>query len=247
MQERTVLGRRLWGHGSKESKVSGRRWLHWGSTTVGFEWAFWREAKLCIAMISLPIEEKSIVVSIGIPWLFSLHLWLEASGLGRKYPKYKRGRTVGMRIFANKIWLSLWDDPMASNHDDPWWWAITIAPLDILFGKSKSTKSFIRGYTIEVPMPEDTYGAAVNVYEYIFKRPRWPFRYRRLVSCVDMTNPLPVPGKGTCSYNIGEDAIHSLSTHKQRPHEVIAVVVSSAMRDRLRYGGDKWIPAEALS
>jgi len=236
-----LLGKKVWSHKDRRASLgSGRWWLHWGRTVFNIEWYLGRGAKHCHALVKLPSEEPSFGICLGIPWLFDFYFSFDSPKVGFRWPK--RGRHIGVRVFAHKIWLSLWDDPMAHNHNDPWWWSITISPLDILLGKTSSEKTFVKGYTVEIPMPEDIYTAAVNVYEYTYRRPRWPFPKKRLVSHVDLSPPIPVPGKGTCSYNIGEDAVYSLGTAKQRPYEVVGAVVQSVMRDRLKYGGPRWRP-----
>ena len=229
-------------HKSRDASIGyGRWWLHLASLTVGIEWGLGKKAKLCHCHVDMNSIEPRITWSVSIPWLLMFYISLEGWKLHKILPE--RSRTIGVAVYNSGVHLSIWNDRDCYYRDDPWWWKFSVYPLDLLFGKEDSSKEFVEGYRVEIPMPEDTYTGAVNVYEYIRKRPRWPFAKRHKGAVVDLIPPLPVPGKGTMPYNIDEDAIHSISFSKSKQHEIIGHVVSSAMRDRLRYGGSKWRPA----
>ena len=50
-----------------------------------------------------------------------------------------------------------------------------------------------------------------------------------------MKEPIPNPGKGTCSYNCGEDALHSLTCNVNTIEDGIGEVMKSVNKCRMAY------------
>ncbi len=120
-------------------------------------------------------------------------------------------REIGIRVFDKAIWISLWNNQMEWNSSDPWWWQFTIWPLDILLGRTKyNTKTIMTGRCV-VPMPEHEFQADYKVFESTWKRPRWPCPKRMLRIEIKNDEPIPLPGKGTTSYNCDDDASYSVT------------------------------------
>lgn len=156
------------------------------------------------------------------------------------------GREIGVRVFGGAIWIRLWHDPMESRSRDPWWWEITIHPVDLLLGRHQHSEEVLETREIIVPMPEGVYTGRCTMKLETWKRRRW-FAKRLIRAHIDMNEGqgVPFPGKGEDSWNCGEDATHGLCTVARDPVEAVAHLFESVMRDRARYGnGFLWRPEE---
>lgn len=150
-------------------------------------------------------------------------------------------RAIGWRIFDGGLWLDFWSDPSGWGPERQ----VVFKPLDVLFGRRQHSKRGISTHDVLVPMPEGDYPGMMEVYESIWKRPRWPWTERLVRFSIDLHRPIPIPGKGENSWDIDDDAIFGLSGAKfTTVEEAIQSVVKSAMRDRERYGGGGWQPVE---
>jgi hypothetical protein len=154
------------------------------------------------------------------------------------------GRTMGIRLFDSTCWLDFWNDPMEWNHDDPWWWHISIHPVDIIFGRTKYEEKTLTTERVIVPMPEGPYPATVRIHEDAWRRPRWPWVWKRMVrSDIVPDEPIPFPGKGESEYDCGEDATHSSTSSGETALDAVLYLVESVMQRRIRYGsGWRYVP-----
>jgi hypothetical protein len=154
-------------------------------------------------------------------------------------------RKIGISIHDNSIWWSVWQPVWEWSSRHPWWWGGSINVVDILLGAQKySTESGGHEYGT-VRMPEGEYPCLIEFEHARWKRPRWPFDLRITRAIVTPHTPIPVPGKGTTSYNCGEDAIHSHSAPAKTVGEAVASITKSVLSTRERYGGSiEWRPQQ---
>jgi hypothetical protein len=158
-------------------------------------------------------------------------------------------REISLKVFEWAVWWRLWVDPGGWTSRRPRWRDGSLHLDDLVLGQAKYSSVDLGGRDIAVPMPEGTYRGKCRLTADTWKRPRW-FAKRVRYAVVEMTDPIPFPGKGESSWDCGEDACHSLSTPARSYAEAIAAVVGSVMRSRERYGGldyvlEKRRPAEA--
>jgi len=149
-------------------------------------------------------------------------------------------REFGWRVHDWKLWADVWGKPHEWSSRGPWWhhFSVNLHPMDLLFGKVKySEGDTIHDSVVDFPMPEKSYRGRVQIQANEWKRRRWPFPKVIIRAHVDMEEPIPHPGKGTCSYNCGDDALHGLCAPCRTVEEAIGLVVGSVLDSRKRYGG----------
>jgi hypothetical protein len=157
------------------------------------------------------------------------------------------GRNIGLRWFEGSLWVDLWNDPMESRSVDPWWWHLSICPMDLLLGRTRYEQTELTKERVVVPMPEGGYPATVEIFESVWRRPRWPGVWRRMIrSTVTPDTPIPFPGKGESEYDCGEDATHSMTGAYDTALKAAMGLSESVMRRRIRYGAGWNYQPEAL-
>jgi hypothetical protein len=238
---------KVWAHKSSDATFwEGRWWLHFPKWELSVEWGLGRKAKLCHAHVDLDNTEAGIMASFSIPWLAYLYVKLEGYKLFKPLARLTggRNRTVGWTISDGRLDILLWSDRDCWNHDDPWWWDISIEPARLLLGPWDNSGVVVEQYDLEIPLPEGMYQVKVNVVKHTRKRKRFPFKKVTMYSDVHMRdNPIPIPGKGECAWDLDEDAIYSMGCTETVNYKVLAQVVESVMRTRFRYGsGTRWLP-----
>lgn len=124
-------------------------------------------------------------------------------------------------------------------------WHLTLQPRlkDRLFGRTICTTIEGEQEPVIVPMPEGNYPGRLKREERVWKRPRWPWiAQRRVDYWVDMDIGVPTPGKGENSWDCDDDGI--FGTGGKTKAEAVANVTSAALRQRERYAGPGWEPAD---
>jgi hypothetical protein len=172
--------------------------------------------------------------------LFAFWLTFEDLLPRRWQPDYKKRfsstREIGFSIHDQCIWISLWEDPMGWSKSQPWWWSFTLHPVDWIFGKTQYSTREIRSFP-NIPLKiceHEVYPAKVRLFESTWKRPRW--RARKIVRAeVEVEGGVTHPGKGTMSYNCGDDALFSLTTPASSAKEALAKFRDSVLDMRERY------------
>jgi hypothetical protein len=232
----------------------GRAWLAVGAGGLHWEWTTLR-ARCAIHLGLVKHEERGVVATLAIPLLFSVHVLVHGGPFARLAARllpewtWENGedREVSLRVFDWAIWWEVWRDPMASwSRRVPRWRCGNFHPVDFLFGRTTTTERVLREEEVVVPLPERGYRGKVRLDEITWRRPRWPFAWRRVLSAhVDMAQgeQVPVPGKGESAHDCGEDATYSLSTTAATVEEAVAAMVESVLRTRRRHGGSVgWRP-----
>ena len=150
--------------------------------------------------------------------------------------RYSSTREIGVSIHDQCIWVSLWNDPMGSSRDDPWWWHFVLHPVDWIFGKTQYSDKEIQNLS-SVPLricEHEVYPAKVRLFESTWKRPRWrAHKIRR--ATVEVDKGVRHPGKGTMSYNCGDDFLYSLTTPADTVKEALTKFRDSVLDMRERY------------
>ena len=247
--------RRFWGHsqnlndkpgGRQGWKIRhGRAWFYFWDNTLGWEWNFGQRNCSVGVTFHPDGDDDTIDFDIAIPLLFAFYLnidyrrlrrnklwnWLLSKGHGERYSS----RGISIRIFDWALWLEFWAPQMSWHSKEPFWMRWTFRPSRFFLGRWEHSKREIRKVDVQVPMPEKTYDATVTVIERTRKRKRWPFKRRTISSTIDIPGGIPHPGKGTCAYNCGEDALISCSVEGDNVHEAIGNAVSSVLKRRKDY------------
>jgi hypothetical protein len=158
------------------------------------------------------------------------------------------GRSIGAIWQCWTLSINLWNDPMEWRSGDPWWWHITIHPVDLLLGHNQYEERTMATERVLVPMPEGAYPATVRMFESTWNRKRWPWPRRLVRAEITPDSPIPFPGKGENAWDCGEDSSHSMTTACETPLDAAMAMARSVMNDRLRYGsGWNYRPERTLA
>lgn len=237
----------------------GRAWLRPFDDGGPVVKACWHHGRTGLALsVDFDRDERAITLHVKIP---GASWFLGAAGLPRRlfdrlpfslgrteYRYMGSNRMIGVRVFDEKIWLSLWEDRDEWRAKDPKWMRATIAPFDIVFGRQKYETRVIEEREVSIPMPEKLYPATAKRKVSSWTRPRWPWRplsVRRSMIEIDVPGGVGVPGKGENSWDIDDDAIFSMSAAARTIEEGIGKLVASAMETRRRRGWKNAPRAEA--
>jgi len=233
-----------WQNLKKEDKTNhwlhGRSWLYVGKSVIRTEWAFPSKT----VGISLDLNhygEDAFLFSVRL-WFFAFYLGLENRFLynflekftKRSDAKYTDGRGIGFSFHQWVLRISLWEPAMEWRSTDPKWWYFSIDFSDLLFGKPKYVEELIEIRDINVTMPEKTYPGTGKLFYSHWVYPRWFTKTVKRCN-IDVPGGIPHPGKGTTSYNCGEDALHSQTTASNSIEDGIGKFVGSVLSMRKRY------------
>jgi hypothetical protein len=142
------------------------------------------------------------------------------------------------------VFWSLGADDMGWSSGTPKWRHGAWHPLGHFMRQGEPV--VVETREVLVPMPERSYKAIAKL-----ERSRWGFGklprvFDRIDYHVDIEmqpgEQVPVPDKGENSYDCGEDASFAMSCPASSIEEGIGKLVASALRDRYRRGGAKWVP-----
>lgn len=200
-------------------------------------------------------SERDILMAVSAGRLFSFYFILE-DVIPRKWAKnHTWSHNTGVTWMEGSLHLQLYS---CSNdcyycdgykdHPQRWTgWSKWIDFRELLFGRNDYKSEVIETHSAEVPMPEGSYPAKVEIHRDVWTRRRWPFRLFPLVkitSRIEVEHGVPVPGKGENSWDCGEDAIFSTGSDTPTVAAAVSAIVSSALRSRESYGGRNWRPSE---
>lgn len=204
-------------------------------------------------------------------WLI-FQVWLSVEGFlpeswyptyqSRNFGRLPAEREISLRFHHWSLWWVLWTDPGSWSSSDPWWQQGNVDFWAMLFGRYDVEREREVSSVIVLPFYEGLYNVTVTKINKQIRYRRWYTRWlagtwwkmtgRNFTSYevagglqVDgefKQAPIPVPGKGTTSYNCGEDGIYSGGYNAGSPEEAAFKMWRSVMRQRRRYGGALWIP-----
>lgn len=240
---------RVWVHGQTLDEKGrkwryGRAWLNFGPSerqrVLGVTWKHGGCDKTFGVSLAMRHFDNLISFSLWLPFLFfwSIHYEAECSYLDQD-------RELSLRVFGGKLWWHLWMPIDEWRRDAPRWRRGSWSPIDMLFGREQYSEVEIATGLIFIPLPERAYPATYKVYAAQWKRPRWPFAKRSTRFDFKMADPIPGPGKGENSWDMGDNATYEVSLHGKSLDEAVKRVRASILRQRAKYGGKHWRPAPA--
>lgn len=226
----------------------GRGWLWFGNNNIGLQWTFFKGGS---TGINFDIGgEDEFQFSIRLRPLFGLYFSLSRLLPYKwthdwKWYDHGWGRETGISIHDGTVWFNIFSDQTGWS-DQKRWQEFNFGYVDFLLGRSQTSTEQIDAGEIVIAFPEGNYIVKYKQELRYWWRPRWPFgRTARILFDLDMEdNPIPVPGKGENSWDIGEDAIWSTGTSADTLAEAVGRLTQSVYRDRIKYGGVGWRPEE---
>lgn len=185
----------------------------------------------------------------------AIYWGLEGYGEGLRRRLIKRGdyetRVFQLAWHDGTLWSAIWEKSGHWSRSDPWWMSNNFNPKDFFLGRQKHSSEVLEEKRTTVPMPEGSYPATVKLERATWKRPRWPRPFIRYSTDIKPDHFIPVPGKGENSWDCGDDGVWSQSGPCSGPDsawasKAVAGLVEAALRDRERYAGPNWKPAEGF-
>lgn len=224
-------------HSTKE-KGNYRGWLYlWGELHLSLEFS-WRST-FCLAGVCFEYEDD--YGWGGHIQVYPFGLYLHLDGLPR-FTQLKNNPELSFSLSDGSFWWSLWTDNNDYNKRPTKWRHGYFDFSNFLLGKSKCHKQILEERDITIPMPEKPYKAHAKLMRYTWTRPRWFNKSIKRVE-IDMDEPIPFEGKGTCSHNCGQDATHSMTTGECNSiTKGVGILVGSVLGDRVKNGGwSDWV------
>ena len=215
-----------WSHHSLE-----RRSFRWWSYLRGREF--------------LSIETALFTGSVGVRlateearWCASLRIGIASLYVSwpGKYRSYGNDREIEISLHSGSLWWRFWTEPMSWSSSIPKWRHGNLNFVDMLLGRDKCEHYPIEEHDVLIPMPEGAYPATAKLEQWTWRRPRWFARSLKRVT-IDIPKGVPVPGKGENSWDCGDDAIFGTTVQASSIAEGVGMLVGSALRTRIRYGG----------
>lgn len=220
--------------------IEGRCWFWFddGCNSLRFSWSL--RSRFCHVELIVKENDDDICVSVAFP---PIALWFAITNIRfRKWLNSKiegyESKEIGLTIHDGSIWWKLWANRWSWSNKTPKWKDGNFNFIDFFFGKKEYNSLELENKEIIVPMPEKTYKGRIKLTEDTWKRPRW-FMDRVYRAHVDMDEPIPFPGKGTMSYNCGDDALHGLTCPAKSIEEAIGKIVEDVLKTR-RKRGSSW-------
>lgn len=153
------------------------------------------------------------------------------------------GARQALRWLPN--WLSVWsaDRSSSSRWLRGFGFYFSFHYLDMLLGRRNYSAVEI-GKPVEMDIvihPDTTilghkYKALVQMKECTWKRARWPFPERLHRAEIECVPPIPIPGKGESSWDLEDDATHSMTCVADTPEQAVEKLVASVLERRQKYG-----------
>lgn len=242
----------------------GRLFLHtpWSHLQARFEWCVRRDPHSWGIELDVGGEDNTLGYSVGIPFIgtFYGHFDFLPWSVQRKL-KITEQRSTGFKVHDGSIWFELHREAHASYYSRAYWrkktrrerWAIRLQDgmhasfhyVDFLLGSTKYTSEPLSEHEAVVHLPEGDYPVLVTLERATWTRARWRDKVVMRADVQPMVSALPTPGKGTQSYNCGEDATFGLTCPATTVEEAVEAMRDSVMRSRENYGsGEKWRPTK---
>jgi len=216
--------------------IHGRCWLFLSNqhgNELSFDWNLW--TNFCHASLTVRQHDDDVQLAIAFPpvafWFGIGHK--EIREFLNKHIEGYEGRQIGIRVFDWSVWWDVWSNTMSWSNKTPKWRDGSFNVLDFVLGERQYSERDIESRDVDVPMPEGNYKGTVKMREATWKRPRW-FTYRLMRAHIDMEEPIPIPGKGSASYNCGDDATHGLTCPARTIPEAVGKLVGSTLGTRMK-------------
>jgi len=202
--------------------------------SLGFEWCL--KSKSCGMGI-----EFSLYGDRDINFYFALlpfAFYFNIDGFIPKWSEYVEDKEIGWSIHDWTLWVDLWANKNSWSSTDPKWWSfnININPKTLILGEVVYSSELLNEKEVNVPMPEKSYKMNVKLTEDSWTHKRIPLFTKKILRAeCDLKEGIPFPGKGTASYNCGEDALYGYSCKASTFEEAIGEVVTTVLTNRRRY------------
>ena len=163
--------------------------------------------------------------------------------IGYEEGSYPESREISLCIHSWALWWTFWMNDNEWRSTDSRWRRGTFHFDDALLGQNRYLHEKLgdaaKGH---VTMLEGDYPVVLRRERQTWWRPRWPwwpFRTMHELWDVRCDVGIPFPGKGTMSYNCGEDGLYGTAFAVETPEEACAKFHDCVVGYRKKYGGKR--------
>lgn len=229
--------------GAKGPATQGRAWIRSERTRLaaGCEWhlltSFWHAY---IEFGGYSDADVTVSLACGL-----LAVWLHFEGLPwRRLMRALDGREIKLSLHDGGVWWVLWKDDSSWSSTTPRWRQGCWHPLDTFLGRWDYSSRPTQFERVRIPLPEGVLDGEVKMELATWKRPRWPWPRTMLRATITPDRAAVVPGKGENSWDMGDDAIFSLTCPAKTPSEAVTAYIGAVLREREKHGGRHYEPPE---
>lgn len=219
-------------------KKAGKLSVWFFQNHIGFQWYFGNQAKFMHAGFTIGNDEEQFQCSLALYRVFAIYFTIDRIFTRKFYDKWFHknklwsGLTTDIRFFDYTIWVSSFMDESGHTSMDINKWfqfEFNIDFRDLLFGKFKTKSYKTKPIAVEIEItPNEKYIGTYIFKTIVRRRKRWFTEvYKRIE--IEVEEGIPYPGKGTSSYNCGDDAVFSFST----PGESVKHCIDELRKDVL--------------
>ena len=159
------MEKKIWSHYCKDSKKSGRWFLHFGNNKCfSIEWSLF-SGSFHIRPVSIDNGSFHISFSCG---LFALYFSLEHFKCF--YLKDYESKEIDISMHDGAIWWNFWTSSMSWSSKTPKWRYGNFSFADFFLGKNKYSSMVIEERDVLIPMPEGNYLAKIKLCEDMWTR-----------------------------------------------------------------------------
>jgi hypothetical protein len=220
--------------------IHGRAWLNLWGWKFHWEWHLWsRSCGLSVDVREEGWGDDDLLFGAALPPV-ALYFGIQApwkSRLKRLLPKDPR--SCALKVHNWTIWFDPWTNPMCWESKSPWWRkGVSLNLPDLFLGRhAYSVKEMRPQQRVEIELDGRRYHGTAKFEESRWKRPRW-FELVRQGTWISMDQGegLPHAGKGTCSWNCGDDALCGWGVEGYSVPKAIGHGIETVLECRDRYG-----------
>lgn len=169
---------------------------------------------------------------LAIPYLFQIFISLDWTYL-KRWPVERKCTEfyIDDQLMHLEIWQT-WGEWTRGDWSWGWLWRDKLS--NWILGKQSHLEVILSKHEAMITMPEGDYKAEITMTEHTWKRPRSKAKIVRYAD-VEVEGGIPFPGKGTCSWNCGDDALEATSFKECTVEEACEQFRDAVMDYRDRY------------
>ena len=152
--------------------------------------------------------------------------------------KYDEVYIANANVYESTIFWSLMHSKDSWSSTTPKWRSGSFDMKGLLLGAPKYTQKVLETRDVTIMMPEGNYEWSIELDERTWTRDRWFTKTIRGYNAEAKDgNAIPVPGKGTCSWNCGPDSYSGLSGSCNGGYkDAVSRIASAVLKERAKRG-----------
>lgn len=220
----------------KEDKRGGwwhfRGWVHRAyrddAHRATFSWEACARPRLQAAWSIARGDERDIHGHVS---LFGIAFYWGVEGVGLAGEE----RELSVRFHDGRLFWTIWKDPNSWSSRDGWRndsWNID----ELVRGPVTYASEILERREVQIPTPEGTYPAIVELSRDTWSRPRWPTEVV-MRAHINVPKGIPMAGKGENAWDLDDDATFGMTGPASSVEDGIGRLVASVLLDRWKRSG----------